>query len=207
MAMGRASLAALLFGFFVVAPVLLQKRSSFRGPADAAVSVLHNSLELAERELASLKIRLETSSATSSRLMRENVRLQQETGRLETLLAKLPSRTSSTVEAAATTGGTAAVAAPAKPAEPNEPMPSGYRTPSALSRHLLESTEFTKEVPPPSRRHAVLCPATRRPAASLCRSAHNWWQLTSRSCSPSPTWFGSTLSRRGSTTCAGRAKL
>lgn len=159
MAIGRASLAALLFGLFVVASVLLQKRGSSRGPTDSAASVLHNSLELAERELAGLKIRLETSSATSSRLMRENVRLHEETGRLESLLAKLPSRrAASTVEAAATTSTTAA--APAKPAKPAEPLPSGYRTPSALSVRLLESTEFNKEVPPPSLRHAELCHST-----------------------------------------------
>ena len=159
MAIGRASFAALLFGLFVVASVLLQKRGSLRGPTDSAASVLHNSLELAEEQLAILKIRLETSSATSSRLMRENVRLHEETGRLETLLAKLPSRRSaSAVESAATTTTTAVTTTtPAKPAEPAKPLPSGYRTPSALSERLLESTEFSKEVPP-SQRHAALCP-------------------------------------------------
>ena len=154
MAIGRASFAALLFGLFVVASVLLQKRGSLRGPTDSAASVLHNSLELAEEQLAILKIRLETSSATSSRLMRENVRLHEETGRLENLLAKLPSRRAvSAVEAAATTTATAATT---KPAEPAKPLPSGYRTPSALSERLLESTEFSKEVPT-SQRHAALC--------------------------------------------------
>ena len=179
MAIGRASFAALLFGLFVVASVLLQKRGSLRGPTDSAASVLHNSLELAEEQLAILKIRLETSSATSSRLMRENVRLHEETGRLETLLAKLPSRRSaSAVESAATTTTTAVTTTtPAKPAEPAKPLPSGYRTPSALSERLLESTEFSKEVPP-SQRHAALCHdcATRlttMPATPVCRSAHS----------------------------------
>ena len=144
MAIGRATLAALLFGLFVVASVLLQKRGSFRGPTDSAASVLHNSLELAEARLAILKSRLETSSATNSRLMRENARLREETGRLENLLAKLPShRAASTVEATTTVA-----TAPAKPAEPAKPLPSGYRTPSALSERLLESTEFNKEVSP-----------------------------------------------------------
>ena len=147
MAIGRASLAALLFGLFVVASVLLQKRGSFRGPTDSGASVLHNSLELAEARLAILKSRLETSSATNSRLMRENARLREETGRLENLLAKLPSRrAASTVEA--TTTVATAPAKPAEPAEPAKPLPSGYRTPSALSERLIESTEFNKEVPP-----------------------------------------------------------
>ena len=141
MAIGRASLAALLFGLFVVASVLLQKRGSFRGPTDSAASVLHNSLELAEARLAILKSRLETSSATNSRLMRENARLREETGRLENLLAKLPSRRAASTVEATTTVATA----PAKPAEPAKPLPSGYRTPSALSERLLESTEFNKE--------------------------------------------------------------
>ena len=110
MAIGRASLAALLFGLFVVALVLLQKRGSFRGPTDSAASVLHNSLELAEARLTILKSRLETSSATNSRLMRENARLREETGRLENLLAKLPShRAASTVEATTTVATTLAV--------------------------------------------------------------------------------------------------
>lgn len=128
MAIGRASLAALLFGLLVVASVLLQKLSSLRAPTDSAASVLHHSLELAEEQLATLKIRLETSSATSSRLVRENVRLHGETGRLENLLAKLPSRRSaSAVEAAATTTAAAVTTpTPAKPAEPAKPLPSGY---------------------------------------------------------------------------------
>ena len=174
MAIGRASLAALLFGLFVVASVLLQKRGSIRGPTDSAASVLHNSLELAERQLVILKIRLETSSATSSRLMRENVRLREETGRLENLLAKLPSRrAASTVEAATTTAAVTTTTAPAKPAEPAKPLPSGYRTPSALSERLLESTEFNKEVPP-TQRHAALCHATDHHAChAVCRSAHS----------------------------------
>jgi hypothetical protein len=152
MAIGRASLAALLFGLFVVASVLLQKRGSFRGPTDSAASALHNSLELAERQLTILKSTLETSSATNSRLMRDNARLREETGRLENLLAKLPSRRAPSTREATTTVATA----PAKPAEPAKPLPSGYRTPSALSERLLESTEFNKEVPPSQHHTATL---------------------------------------------------
>ena len=152
MAIGRASLAALLFGLFVVASVLLQKRGSFRGPTDSAASALHNSLELAERQLTILKSTLETSSATNSRLMRDNARLREETGRLENLLAKLPSRRAPSTMEATTTVATA----PAKPAEPAKPLPSGYRTPSALSERLLESTEFNKEVPPSQHHTATL---------------------------------------------------
>eukprot|EP00908_Phaeocystis_cordata_P009444 Transcript_20222.p1 GENE.Transcript_20222~~Transcript_20222.p1 ORF type:complete len:405 (+),score=171.88 Transcript_20222:214-1428(+) len=149
MAIGRASAGALFFGLCFVVYVLLGNRGVVRGPTDAAISILRNSLDLAEKELQTLKIRLDTSSEGNARLRRENRMLLNEKSRLEGLLAKLPSRVEAATQApaaalaAAAAAAATAAATAAAPAAAAAPA-SGYRA-SALSERLLESTEFTKE--------------------------------------------------------------
>ena len=161
MAIGRASAGALFFGLCFVVYVLLGNRGVVRGPTDAAISILRNSLDLAEKELQTLKIRLDTSSEGNARLRRENRMLLNEKSRLEGLLAKLPSRVEAATQApaaalaAAAAAAATAAATAAAPAAAAAPA-SGYRA-SALSERLLESTEFTKEVSGSA--HTSACPA------------------------------------------------